>query len=240
MTTLTLKALRQYAGRTQVEAARLAGTTQGELSRLERRDDLLLSTLQGYVRALGGTLEVAVQLGSTRVTLAQPAPPGPTAAEVRHAIGTLGELSRWLPAVTAGLTTAQAKARRQGFGEFSVLEHVCHLRDLEREAWTVRLEAMRRGAKDVLRDFDGDRAAKERHYQRDALPRAAQSLLLARQASLTALRSLKASQFRCEGELEGVGPLTLGALVTRWAGHDVGHRVELERLRAAVAGSQAS
>jgi transcriptional regulator with XRE-family HTH domain len=234
MTTLTLKALRQYAGRTQVEAARLAGTTQGELSRLERRDDLLLSTLQGYVRALGGTVEVVVQLGSTRVTLAAPTPAAPSLEEVRHALATLRELERWVLAVTAGASAASARSRRAGFGEFSLLEHVCHLRDLEREAWAVRVEALRRGAVEELPDFDGERAAKQRHYQRAELAPAVRDLLRARAASLTVLGRLKPADFERTGSLEGVGPLTLGTLITRWAGHDVGHRVEMERLRAAL------
>ena len=34
------------------------GKGQDEVSRIEQREDLLLSTLQGYVRSLGGELEL--------------------------------------------------------------------------------------------------------------------------------------------------------------------------------------
>lgn len=37
--------------------------TQGELSRIDRREDVLLSTLRAYVEALGGKLEVVADFG---------------------------------------------------------------------------------------------------------------------------------------------------------------------------------
>ncbi|HKP30440.1 MAG TPA: helix-turn-helix transcriptional regulator, partial [Gemmatimonadales bacterium] len=41
----------------EVLAVRI-GTSQGDLSRLERRSDLLVSTLTRYIAALGGSLEL--------------------------------------------------------------------------------------------------------------------------------------------------------------------------------------
>lgn len=66
---LTLKELRAFAGKTQAEMAQLAEVTQSELSRAERRDDHLLSTLRRYVEALGGELEVVAVLDDKRITL---------------------------------------------------------------------------------------------------------------------------------------------------------------------------
>ncbi len=66
---LTLRELRALAGKTQVETAKLAEMTQSELSRAERRDDHLLSTLRRYVEALGGELEVVAVLDDKRITL---------------------------------------------------------------------------------------------------------------------------------------------------------------------------
>jgi len=51
--------LRKARGVTQVDVAERLGVSQGNVSELERRDDLFLSTLRGYVEALGGRLEVA-------------------------------------------------------------------------------------------------------------------------------------------------------------------------------------
>ena len=66
---MSLRELRAYTGRTQVEAAAENEMTQSELSRLERREDFLLSTLRRYVDSLGGTLEVRVMLGSSEIRL---------------------------------------------------------------------------------------------------------------------------------------------------------------------------
>jgi DNA-binding XRE family transcriptional regulator len=51
--------LRSAVGVTQVELAERLGVSQGNVSELERRDDLFLSTLRGYVESLGGRLEIA-------------------------------------------------------------------------------------------------------------------------------------------------------------------------------------
>ncbi|MGH2364774.1 MAG: helix-turn-helix domain-containing protein [Chloroflexota bacterium] len=50
--------LREAREKTQVQVAKTVGTTQANISRLESRDDLYLSTLQEYVAALGGQLEL--------------------------------------------------------------------------------------------------------------------------------------------------------------------------------------
>ena len=42
---------------------------QAEISKMERRDDHLLSTLRRYVEALGGDLEVVAHIGNNRVTV---------------------------------------------------------------------------------------------------------------------------------------------------------------------------
>lgn len=57
----TLQALRKALGRTQVELAERLGIGQDNVSRLERRDDFLVSTLRSYVAALGGELELTVR-----------------------------------------------------------------------------------------------------------------------------------------------------------------------------------
>jgi DNA-binding XRE family transcriptional regulator len=55
---LTLSAVREQAGVTQVELARALHVTQANISQLERKQDLYLSTLSRYVEALGGHLEL--------------------------------------------------------------------------------------------------------------------------------------------------------------------------------------
>ncbi|HTM46053.1 MAG TPA: helix-turn-helix transcriptional regulator [Polyangiaceae bacterium] len=66
---LTLRQLREEAGKTQVELADLAEVTQSALSRIERRDDNPIEALRRYVEALGGELEVVAVIGNKRVRL---------------------------------------------------------------------------------------------------------------------------------------------------------------------------
>jgi transcriptional regulator with XRE-family HTH domain len=82
---LTLRDLRQAQQLTQERMAELLGVEQENVSRLERRADLLLSTLSNYVAAMGGKLRlvaefpnrkpVAVALGDLRTDTPSQAKP---------------------------------------------------------------------------------------------------------------------------------------------------------------------
>jgi DNA-binding XRE family transcriptional regulator len=58
---LTLRDLRQAEQLTQERMAELMGVEQENVSRLERRADLLLSTLSSYVAAMGGKLRLIAE-----------------------------------------------------------------------------------------------------------------------------------------------------------------------------------
>jgi predicted N-acyltransferase len=58
---LTLRDLRQARQLTQERMAVLMGVEQENVSRLERRTDLLLSTLGSYVAAMGGKLRLVAE-----------------------------------------------------------------------------------------------------------------------------------------------------------------------------------
>ncbi len=61
MALATLKDLRQAAQQTQQQLAATLGVGQDTISRLERRSDMLLSTLRHYVESMGGKLELVAQ-----------------------------------------------------------------------------------------------------------------------------------------------------------------------------------
>ena len=58
---LTLRDLRRARTLTQARMATLLGIKQENVSRLEKRSDLLLSTLGGYVAAMGGRLRLVAE-----------------------------------------------------------------------------------------------------------------------------------------------------------------------------------
>ena len=55
---MQLKELRKSRNVTQVELADLMQVEQASISKLERREDMYVSTLREYVRALGGELKL--------------------------------------------------------------------------------------------------------------------------------------------------------------------------------------
>jgi len=54
----TLKDLRQASEQTQEQLAATLGVRQDTISRLEKRSDMLLSTLRHYIESMGGRLEI--------------------------------------------------------------------------------------------------------------------------------------------------------------------------------------
>lgn len=55
---MQLQELRKARNVTQVEVAKAMNVEQAAVSKMERRDDMYLSTLRGYVKALGGELKL--------------------------------------------------------------------------------------------------------------------------------------------------------------------------------------
>jgi DNA-binding XRE family transcriptional regulator len=58
---MTLRELRRARKLTQVRMAKALGITQDSVSRLEKRSDLLLSTLRKTVKAMGGNLSLVAE-----------------------------------------------------------------------------------------------------------------------------------------------------------------------------------
>jgi hypothetical protein len=78
---MTLRDLRAVQHLTQARMAELLGIEQDSVSRMERRADMLLSTMTSYVEAMGGRLKLIAEFPNRRpyiVTLkdlAQQEPP---------------------------------------------------------------------------------------------------------------------------------------------------------------------
>ena len=66
---VSLRWLRERAGLTQRQLAAAMGVAQPDLSRLERREDAKVSTLQAYAEATGARLRLVADVGPDRVEL---------------------------------------------------------------------------------------------------------------------------------------------------------------------------
>lgn len=76
-TILSLRALRKARTMTQEQLAETLSIAQGDVSKLERRADLYVSTLRRYIEAMGGELEIVARF--------------PDGAEIPVAIAESGE-----------------------------------------------------------------------------------------------------------------------------------------------------
>lgn len=68
---VSLRELRQECGLSQAELAEILERQQGEVSKIERRKDVLVSTLADYVRAVQGDLQIIVRLSDGRTRRVQ-------------------------------------------------------------------------------------------------------------------------------------------------------------------------
>jgi DNA-binding transcriptional regulator YiaG len=58
---MVLKDLRKALDLTQIDIAKRLGVGQDTVSRYEQRTDMLLSTLQGYLQAMGGRMTIIAE-----------------------------------------------------------------------------------------------------------------------------------------------------------------------------------
>jgi DNA-binding XRE family transcriptional regulator len=58
LASMPLEELRKARQMTQAKLAETLGVNQGEISKIEHRTDIYISTLAGYIEALGGKLEI--------------------------------------------------------------------------------------------------------------------------------------------------------------------------------------
>lgn len=65
----TLSEVRRAVGLTQKQLAETLGIEQGDLSKLERRQNLHLATLTRFIEATGGRLRIVAVYGDTEVDL---------------------------------------------------------------------------------------------------------------------------------------------------------------------------
>jgi len=148
----------------------------------------------------------------------------------------LNETPNKLANSIAGLSNAEVRFQNSP-DEFSVLENICHLRDLELQGYTPRISRILAESNPSLADFDGARVAAESSYNNEQPDFALQAFQTARRENVEMLRALTERQLKREGTLDGVGTITLRRLAEMMREHDEGHledlRVLSQRLRQA-------
>ena len=159
-----------------------------------------------------------------------PLPSRKTLDELLSALGSMpDELARMVDALPVELKTI----RPLGTG-FSVVEHVCHLRDLDTEAYRDRIERVLISEAPLLASVDGSAQAAERDYQNQKLSSALSSFRNARLSLVTRLSKIKPED-RCRyGLFDGIHRMTIDDLVVSIHEHDRTHLQELDELAVEI------
>lgn len=142
----------------------------------------------------------------------------------------LDETPNQLAHSTSGLSNQELRFQNSP-EEFSVLENICHLRDLELQGYTSRIRRILAEVDPALADFDGARVAAESDYNNEQPGSALEAFQAARQQNVAVLRTLTEGQLNREGNLAGVGKVTLRRLAEMICEHDEGHLADLRALR---------
>lgn len=117
-------------------------------------------------------------------------------------------------------------------GKWSILEIVCHLRDMERDAYLARYERILNEENPELKNIDGDVYALIRQYRRQKLSEALREWKQLRKQTLRLLSRLKEDQWLRPGVHETDGPLTVDRLLQRQAiGNDQAHLGQIEHIK---------
>ena len=128
--------------------------------------------------------------------------------------------------------TAEEQRLKLDDKNFSVLENVCHLRDIEERGYRRRIEKILTEDNPELVDVDGDRLAVERDYQNQNLSAELRLFSEYRAESLSLLREISLADLERTGFLENVGVVTLGGLLLIMTEHDREHLSALSELCA--------
>ena len=151
----------------------------------------------------------------------------------RDLVDRLAAMPRLLSASAERLPSDQW-TRQPAPGLFSLVEHGCHLRDLEEEGYTLRLRRMLREENPLLEDFDGGAVAAGRDYPAQDLGAAVQAFNEARARNLLLLAGLDKASLARTARFGEHGTITVVRLAELMVEHDAGHRSELEDLFRAL------
>jgi hypothetical protein len=148
-------------------------------------------------------------------------------------LGDLEAMPRFLETIASAFPGDKSR-RRPVQEDFSFVENVWHLADLEREGFGVRIHRLLSETRPELPDFDGARIARERDYRARDLRAGLAEFSRARKDNLASLEGLTSEERARSGVQAGVGPITLAEIPAKMAEHDRSHRKDIEALRRLV------
>lgn len=148
----------------------------------------------------------------------------PTVVQTLHSTETILRAAVW------GLDK-KALTTRPTEKEWAVNEVLCHLRDLEREVFPLRVCLIRKNDGSPIAGFDEQQWAIDRNYQHADPINALDAFCDARQKNLSLLDEIRENELEKTALHQEFGALTLRALLADWAGSDLVHSAQIQRIR---------
>ncbi|WP_176048405.1 DinB family protein [Burkholderia sp. BCC1644] len=145
-------------------------------------------------------------------------------------VAALARMPDRLAAYAAHVPVALATRRPAGTG-FSLVEHACHLRDLD-TVFAERIDVVRTAELPVIASVDGTVLAAQRDYLAQPLDAAITAFRTHRATLCATAAALEPSQLARCGLRDGIRRMSLDELVRELLDHDRTHVLELDELLA--------
>ena len=209
-----VRAWREYRNLNQAQLAALAGISRAYLAQIE-----------GGERT--GTLDVMARIACA------------LGCQIEHLIVPAEDFGRRVAALAAMPSKVKdmiapiprdAWTRKPDNGGFSILEHVCHLRDIDGDGYRERVERMLTEERPRLPDIDGEALARQRDYQSQDLEEALSSFTTTRWQIAARLAKLTSEERRRVGLMASIKEITIEELIGAMLAHDSEHLDELSEL----------
>ena len=150
----------------------------------------------------------------------------------RDPVDILGELPDALEQLVEGVSEGALRLP-EAEGKWSMLEVLAHLADSEL-VWAYRLRIALAEADPVLTGYDQDRWAEHLRYRSWDPKATREGIRFLRGRNLTLLSGLSEEELARSGRHTERGEESVRHMVRLYAGHDLVHRRQLERIRARV------
>ncbi len=157
-------------------------------------------------------------------------------ATVQSWIDTIAGFPDWLAARVQDVPAAHYTWKPEGT-EFSMVEHVCHLRDIERMEYYPHIARILEEDRPLFGDFYRSKLAVERKYQKQELARALETHRTFRGINVATARGLTDAQLAKRGTFGGVEGFPISQAIEWMTQHDANHRAQIETLIAAGRGA---
>jgi hypothetical protein len=150
-------------------------------------------------------------------------------AELRLLIDQLASFPSWLADRARDIPVSQAAWKPDGT-QFSWVEQVCHVRDVEREGYYFRIARILEEEWPLFGDINGTKLAIERKYYAQSPALALQTYRTFRDTNVARLRQASPVEFDRRGTFGGAEGFPLRQSVGWMAEHDADHRGQIEAL----------